>query len=332
MNVLKLTSTFLSLSDATTANFSVTEKNNCRNSTPTCSFCGIKGHTQGECENSSPKCINCSGSHAADSKQCPRWLSDCQIQRIKSQTGVSFAEARRIHAGNNQTSSNNNRNNNTGASGTSINRTTVLESFPQHIILESTQSDNQLTKLSPFVVSKALQAAVRTLSGVKRLQNGTILVSTDNLSYSRKLLDMTNLHGVPIKASPHRTLNHSKGIIRCAQLKTCTTDEIVEELKSQGVTHCFNPSTRDSSKTNTFILTFSSTQPTKHLSVGFLHVSLEKYIPNPIRCFRCQKFGHGTKTCRREITCARCGDTGHDHKNCQNPVKCANCGEHHEVF
>jgi len=110
MNVLKLTSTFLSLSDATTANFSVTEKIIAETLIP----CRSKGHTQGECENSSPKCINCSGSHAADFKQCPRWLSECQIQRIKSQTGVSFAEARRIHAGNNQISSNNNRNNNTG--------------------------------------------------------------------------------------------------------------------------------------------------------------------------------------------------------------------------
>ena len=60
-------------------------------------------------------------------------------------------------------------------------------------------------------------------------------------------------------------------------------------------------------------------------------VNVHRHMPRS-SCFRCQKFGHGTKTCIREITCARCGDTGHDDKNCQNPVKCANCGEPHEVF
>ena len=40
---------------------------------------------------------------------------------------------------------------------------------------------------------------------------------------------------VGIKASPHRTVNSSKGVIQTRDLDDVNEDEIVHELKSQGV-------------------------------------------------------------------------------------------------
>ena len=39
--------------------------------------------------------MNCQGSHAAFSKNCPKWLEEKEVQRLKHTLGISFPEARK---------------------------------------------------------------------------------------------------------------------------------------------------------------------------------------------------------------------------------------------
>jgi len=48
------------------------------------------------------KCRNCSGSHAAYSKDCHKWLLEKNVQRIKAERGISFTEACKIAAAENE--------------------------------------------------------------------------------------------------------------------------------------------------------------------------------------------------------------------------------------
>ena len=110
-----------------------------------------------------------------------------------------------------------------------------------------------------------------------------------------------------MKADPHRTLNSCRGVIECSDLKSLTKDEIVDGLRLQGVTDCFNITVKsdnnntDRCKTNTFILTFKTATAPTHINVRYLRVKVERYIPNPLRCFKCQKFGHSTRFCKQEL-------------------------------
>ena len=55
---------------------------------------------------------------------------------------------------------------------------------------------------------------------------------------------------------------------------------------------------------------------------------LHPYIPQPMRCNKCQIFGHRAKSCKRETVCSRC--TGkHDYISCNNQFKCVNCSQEH---
>lgn len=56
------------------------------------------------------------------------------------------------------------------------------------------------------------------------------------------------------------------------------------------------------------------------------------YIPNPLRCFNCQKFGHGKSTCNRKAVCPRCGKEGHLETECHDTPHCANCAGEHPAF
>ena len=50
------------------------------------------------------------------------------------------------------------------------------------------------------------------------------------------LLGLTQLAGVPVKVSPHRSLNKNRGVIRSRDIADCNVEEIAEELQPQGVT------------------------------------------------------------------------------------------------
>ena len=55
----------------------------------------------------------------------------------------------------------------------------------------------------------------------------------------------------------------------------------------------------------------------------------DRYIPNPQRCFQCQKFGHTKNSCKGKAVSAGCGEEGHNLDDCQNDPKCVNCqGDH----
>ena len=60
---------------------------------------------------------------------------------------------------------------------------------------------------------------------------------------------------------------------------------------------------------------------------------VEQYISNPLRCYKCQKYGHHEDNFRGCEVFGKCGQQNPDHHNndCQFPCKCANCGGDHPV-
>jgi len=60
-----------------------------------------------------------------------------------------------------------------------------------------------------------------------------------------------------------------------------------------------------------------------------MRVPVDPYIPNPLRCFNCQKYGHSSRACKNPAACVKCGKAGHERASCSNQEQCANCkGKH----
>ena len=83
---------------------------------------------------------------------------------------------------------------------------------------------------------------------------------------------------------------------------------------------------------DSYILTINSPNIPPQIKVGFLIHDTKVYIPNPQRCFNCQKYGHNKRFCKNESKCAKCGQTGHDDHECENEAKCANCNGDHPAY
>ncbi|GFX24518.1 uncharacterized protein TNCV_2107011 [Trichonephila clavipes] len=82
--------------------------------------------------------------------------------------------------------------------------------------------------------------------------------------------------------------------------------------------------------TQHIILTFSSPTIPHTIKAGYLNCKIRPYIPNPLRCFKCQRFGHSQTSCRGQLTCSRCASVGHASTDCSLEPKCFNCSESHQ--
>ena len=81
--------------------------------------------------------------------------------------------------------------------------------------------------------------------------------------------------------------------------------------------------------TSIYILTFNSCNLPEHVNLGWTRCSVRLYIPRPRRCFKCQRFGHGTNTCRQQTgLCSNCGEEAHE-MPCNRVAHCANCRGNH---
>ncbi len=69
----------------------------------------------------------------------------------------------------------------------------------------------------------------------------------------------------------------------------------------------------------------------KKVTLCFLSYSVREYIPKPMRCYNCQKFGYTAMTCKSRRRCARCGEDNEYAQYHYEQPKCCNCGGNHSV-
>ena len=126
--------------------------------------------------------------------------------------------------------------------------------------------------------------------------------------------------------------NMDETVLSSSTTKHETEDDIRNYLEDQGVTHVKRFTIRRSNEivpTNTLLLTFNTVEPPKSVKIFYQIIRVEMYVPNSLRCFNCQKFGHHENNCPAEqgSVCERCGTGNNDHQahQCKQPAKCVNC-------
>ena len=93
----------------------------------------------------------------------------------------------------------------------------------------------------------------------------------------------------------HKTPNSSRSVIRCRELSDLSELEIRDELKTQGVT--MKKEGKVVTTSNLF-LTFNRPDMPKEFKVGYLKVKVDLFVPNLLKCFNCNKFGHTSQRCK----------------------------------
>ncbi|XP_064475513.1 uncharacterized protein LOC135389389 [Ornithodoros turicata] len=167
------------------------------------------------------------------------------------------------------------------------------------------------------------------------MRSGDLLLKCTSQADCEKILSTHDMLGTKIAASYHKTLNTSRGVIAVPELIDVPEEEILTNLKEQGVTNVRKLKIRKNNEyiiTRNVVLTFDKPTIPQTLKVGYLSAEVRPYIPNPLRCFRCNRFGHGADACRGSPCCTRCGQTTHETKECKETEQCVNCSGEHPAY
>ncbi|KAH9371324.1 hypothetical protein HPB48_000184 [Haemaphysalis longicornis] len=163
----------------------------------------------------------------------------------------------------------------------------------------------------PFEIAKALNQLVGTNYNARKLQNGDLLVEVHTREQSAKIVELAKTDNKYVTVTTHRSLNFSKGVVSESELFHCSDVEIETEMAEQGVVAAHRILIRKNGeeiKAKHVVLTFHSTTPPDSVNAAYLRCKVRPFIPNQRRCFQCQRFGHGSGSCRGKPTCARCGE------------------------
>ena len=156
--------------------------------------------------------------------------------------------------------------------------------FPRFLLMMSGDEDKSLSRLSTFAIQKGIEGLVGEPKNIKRLRSGDLLIEVDRETFSTKLLAIKHIAGIPVKVSPHRTLNTSKGVIRTQEIKNTTNEELKTQVSDAKIITIRKNG--DIIKLNTAVLTFNFPKPPADIKVGFELCTVQLYIPHPLRCFQ----------------------------------------------
>ena len=201
--------------------------------------------------------------------------------------------------------------------------------WPRFLVMESSNDDLPLSKLSPFAIQKGFQAVAGTLKSIKRLRDGSFLVECGKRAQAQNLLRTNRFIDRPVRVTIHKTLNSSRLLSDVGTLLTWRRLRSRMNWKIRvwlGWTEWHKEG--KVIPTNTLFLTFGSPELPKEITVGYLKVKVALFVPNPMRCFNCNKFGHTSQRCKVAAKCTGCGKDKHEGQ-CEGPKLCSNCNGPH---
>ncbi|GBL88851.1 hypothetical protein AVEN_158961-1 [Araneus ventricosus] len=177
------------------------------------------------------------------------------------------------------------------------------------VLKRSTKINESFHIVSPFIVEKAITANLGITKSTRKLRSRDLLIEIATRKQAQQIIQLKSLDTIPVTVRAHATLNSSKGLISCGELLHAPMEEVLKGFHPQGVTHVQRIKIRQNGQfadTKHLIFTFHSPKILDSVRSGYIKLTVRPYIPNPLRCYKCQRFGHSKASCNGTLTCARC--------------------------
>ena len=159
---------------------------------------------------------------------------------------------------------------------------------------------------------------------------------------ANKLLTDNSLSQYNLEAFLPGFRKQRKGLVKNIPAKF-TSEEIVSACKSNiEVIDVKRLNMRNKNSPNennkwipsqTVVITFAGQSLPKDIFIFNVKTYIEPYVSRPMQCYNCYKFGHTSKTCKKEKLCPTCGGLNHDDGEiCNLKPCCVNCNGEHKSF
>ena len=182
--------------------------------------------------------------------------------------------------------------------------------------------------VNPLKIAESLKSVGDVEARI--LANGMLMVLCKNAETQKKAAAVKKIAGQSIEMYVSNRVEGVKGVIYGVSADITENemkeqimgDVIVKEVKRFKARSDGNPNAP-------VLLTFDGDSLPPRVFIGCLSFQVKKYERPPLRCFKCQRFGHVAASCRGSQRCTKCGGE-HDLLECDvTDTKCCNCGGTH---
>jgi len=185
----------------------------------------------------------------------------------------------------------------------------------------------------PVQMTKAIEKEMGKIKYAKLLNNRRMLISAVNKKQQEMILKMSNLGGGNIKVHVPGMVAKIRGVISNVPLEM-SVEDVKREIRGGKVLEVKRLQTnKDGVKSDSLsvLLVFEKSLPGE-VQMGWINYKVREYIPQPLRCFKCQRIGHVAQQCKWRQRCAKCGGD-HEYGKCSKDtkLKCCNCGGEHSA-
>ena len=224
-----------------------------------------------------------------------------------------------------------------------INDEEFLKSLPEstrklHIV--AVAEGVTLTKLNPWKLQKSLNRIAGELENVDYIKSGALLATCRDMDQVKKWLKTKCIQfsedlNIAISVTVALTGQSVQGKIYIPQNDDYenSIEDLLEQLRPQGVIN-IRKFYHDSEKSHIplYVVTFFNEMLPKYIKVGYRRLTIDQYVPQPLKCIKCFQYGHHKNSCRNKTRCRRCGGLDHLTETCTQSAICPSCKGPHEAF
>lgn len=160
----------------------------------------------------------------------------------------------------------------------------------------------------------------------KMMLNGNVLIFCKDEAQRERAMKVRHLLNRPVECFMFESsMQNVKGVIYVGP--EITESAIVSNLQGAEV----EAARRFREEGTAVLLTFKQEvkEIPERVYLGFMSFQVREYKRPPLRCYKCQRFGHTAAACRGVRRCGKCGGN-HEFAQCQaREAKCCNCGGNH---
>ena len=173
------------------------------------------------------------------------------------------------------------------------------------LLFTSMDASRKLTTYNPLKIKIGIEEICGVVEAAEYQRSGGIIITVKTKNQIQLLINAKKFPklNIPITGKIAWTNQFSYGKLWAPELIRDSLDEILDMFKEQNVM-AVKKLLNDPNKQNVplYVFTFLGPAP-KKIKLGYLLLPLDKFLPNPMQCRSCWRFGHTKKLYRSKPTC-----------------------------
>lgn len=201
-----------------------------------------------------------------------------------------------------------------------------------NIIIKLAQEGASFGDWNPIQLTKSISKEIGEVRSAKILRDGSLIIICKDGEQQGKAIKINKINGKKVHCSLMNDRKWVRGVITGIPVNV-TAENIKGNVTNAKVSEARRLKTNRNgirSDSLSVLVTFDEKRLPEKILIGYMCYEVRPYVPPPLRCFKCQRFGHVASVCKGKQTCGRCGGN-HEYGKCAEgtKLKCCNCGGEH---